>query len=53
VIRDRLPPGSASFYCRFWICDKCDRIYWEGSHWRRMEQVIGDLVRRSNAGSSA
>ena len=52
AICDRLPPGSASFYCRFWICDKCDRIYWEGSHWRRMEQVIGDLVRRSNAPGS-
>ena len=52
AICDRLPPGSASFYCRFWICDKCDRIYWEGSHWRRMEQVIGDLVGRSNAQGS-
>jgi hypothetical protein len=35
-------------YRRFRTCDKCDRIYWEGSHWRRMEQVIGDLVKRSN-----
>jgi len=52
TIRDRLPPGSAPFYCRFWICDQCDRIYWEGSHWRRMEQVIGELMRRSNAESS-
>ena len=52
AICDRLPPGSASFYYRFWLCDKCDRIYWEGSHWRRMGQVIGDLVRRSNAESS-
>ena len=52
AIRDRLPPGSAPFYRRFWICDRCDRIYWEGSHWRRMEQVIGDLVRRSNGASS-
>ncbi len=52
VIRDRLPPGSALFYWRFWICGKCDTIYWEGSHWRRMEQVIGDLVGRSNAQGS-
>jgi len=52
TIRDRLPPGSAPFYCHFWICDQCDRIYWEGSHWRRMEQVIGELMWRSNAESS-
>lgn len=49
AIRDRLPPRSAPFYRRFWICDQCDRIYWEGSHWRRMEQIIGDLVRRAMA----
>jgi uncharacterized protein len=52
AIRNRLPPGSAPLYCRFWICDQCDRIYWEGSHWRRVEQVIRDLVRRSHAESS-
>jgi uncharacterized protein with PIN domain len=52
AISERLPPGSAPFYGRFWICDKCDRIYWQGSHWRQMEQVVTDLVRRSNAGSS-
>jgi len=51
AIGDRLPPGSAPFYRRFWTCDRCDRIYWEGSHWRRMEQVIGDLVKRSDARS--
>ena len=51
VIRDRLPPGGAPFYRRFWICHQCDRIYWEGSHWHRMEQVIGDLMRRSNSES--
>jgi uncharacterized protein with PIN domain len=52
AIGDRLPPGSAPFYRRFWICGNCDRVYWEGSHWRRMEQVIGELVRRSNAENS-
>ena len=52
TIRHRLPPSSASFYRRLWICDQCDRIYWEGSHWRRMEEVIRDLVRRSNVEGS-
>ena len=45
AIRDRLPPTSASVHCRFWICDQCDKIYWEGSHWRRMAQVVDGLLR--------
>ncbi len=52
VICDRLPPASARRHSRFWICDQCDRIYWEGSHWHRMEQVVADLLRRSNADGS-
>jgi len=47
AIHDRLPSRSAPFYSRFWICNECGRIYWEGSHWRRMEQVIGELVRKA------
>jgi uncharacterized protein len=52
AIHDRLPSRSALFYSRFWICNECGRIYWEGSHWRRMEQVIGELLRRTEAGIS-
>jgi uncharacterized protein len=52
VIQDRLPPPRACFYSRFWMCKGCDRIYWEGSHWRRMEQVVGELVRPSDAGGT-
>ena len=47
AIADRLPPTSASCYRRFWICDQCDRIYWQGSHWRRMEQFVDTLMSRS------
>jgi len=45
AIRDRLPPRSALSHCRFSICDQCDKIYWEGSHWRRMAQVVDGLLR--------
>jgi hypothetical protein len=44
AVRDRLPPGSDAFYRRFWTCRGCGRIYWEGSHWRRMESLIGQLA---------
>jgi uncharacterized protein with PIN domain/sulfur carrier protein ThiS len=43
AIRDRLPARSDEFYRRFWICGACDRIYWEGSHWRRMRELVGGL----------
>jgi uncharacterized protein with PIN domain len=44
TIRDRLPPGAASVHDPFRICDGCGRIYWKGSHWRRMDAFVHELV---------
>lgn len=49
AIRDRLPPRAGEFYHRFWICDRCGRVYWEGSHWRRMQSLVGQLLPRDEA----
>jgi uncharacterized protein with PIN domain len=49
ALGERLPPASAAAHRSFWACGQCGRVYWQGSHWRRMGQAIGDLLRRSNA----
>ncbi|MBC9071888.1 Mut7-C ubiquitin/RNAse domain-containing protein [Thauera sp. CAU 1555] len=40
----RVPPAVASRYRRFSTCDSCGRIYWEGSHWRRMRAMLAPLL---------
>jgi uncharacterized protein with PIN domain len=40
AVVDRLPLRVAAVYRRFSWCEGCDRIYWEGSHWRRMRQLL-------------
>lgn len=27
----------------FWICERCGRVYWEGSHWRGMRERLRQL----------
>ncbi|MBE0516986.1 MAG: DUF5615 family PIN-like protein [Methanophagales archaeon] len=27
----------------FWICERCGRVYWEGSHWRDMRERLRQL----------
>jgi len=27
----------------FWVCERCGRIYWEGSHWRNMREKLKKL----------
>jgi len=36
-------PKSMVGKCDFWICDRCGRIYWEGSHWRNMRERLKQL----------
>ena len=29
-----------------WRCGRCDKLYWQGSHWKKMEQMLEKLERR-------
>ncbi len=46
VVLDRLPPMTREVYGEFRICPACDRVYWKGSHYRRMRQMIERLQAR-------
>jgi uncharacterized protein len=46
-IVDRIPPKTKQHYEEFCVCPECDRIYWRGSHYQRMQRFIeAVLVRR-------
>ena len=40
----RVPPRVRAHYERFVTCDGCGRIFWEGSHWRRMRAMVSELI---------
>jgi len=40
AIVSQLMPDTKSFYDEFWQCAQCHKIYWKGSHYRRMQQFI-------------
>ena len=46
-VLDRLPPSVRDRYDRFSTCDQCQRVFWEGSHWRRMRALVDELVSRA------
>ena len=41
---DRLPPRVRMHYDRFSICDMSGRVYWEGSHWLHMRQMLDGVL---------
>ena len=47
-ILDRLLPMTRRYYRKFKICDDCNRIYWNGSHYRNMKREIKTLFLKTN-----
>ena len=49
AISDRLLPETKQHYEEFFICPDCDRIYWKGSHYRRMQVLIERITSRKDS----
>ena len=39
-IGDKIPRGVLEQNDRFWKCDKCNQIYWEGTHVKNMQKFV-------------
>ena len=39
-----VPPATFKVYQSFWACTnpKCAKVYWQGSHWKKIEQTLGN-----------
>jgi len=38
------PPNTIDFFNEFYQCENCKRVYWKGSHYERMIQLIQKLA---------
>ncbi len=43
AVANRLPPYVRATQDRFSQCPSCARVYWPGTHWRRMQERIAAL----------
>ena len=44
-VKDRVPPYVLRRHLYFSLCPECDKVYWRGTHWQRMQQRIEELRR--------
>jgi hypothetical protein len=56
-VRDRAPPRSYAWLDRFFECERCRQLFWEGTHWRRIQVALADpgltMTAQSPAGGPA
>lgn len=41
---ERLPEMVRTLQNEFYICEGCDKIYWKGSHFEKMNRTIKDII---------
>ncbi len=41
-VESSVPPTTFKVYQSFWVCTnpKCAKVYWQGSHWKKIEQTL-------------
>ncbi|WP_457762826.1 Mut7-C RNAse domain-containing protein [Candidatus Nitrosopumilus sp. bin_6a] len=39
-ISDKIPQKVLEFNEKFWRCDKCNQIYWEGTHIKKIQEFV-------------
>ncbi|MGA2111421.1 MAG: Mut7-C RNAse domain-containing protein [Anaerolineales bacterium] len=43
-VQHQLEPGTATHYHQFWSCTSCRKVYWQGSHYRRIRQLLDPIL---------
>ncbi len=42
-IINKVPEGILEREERFWMCDGCEKIYWEGTHFEKLQEFVNNL----------
>lgn len=40
TLRGRVPTRTLKAYDDFWICTSCGQVYWRGSHWKSILEMV-------------
>jgi uncharacterized protein with PIN domain len=44
VVRPRIPPRTALWKDEYFVCARCDQLFWRGTHWERIERTLRRAV---------
>lgn len=42
-VRALVHPNVLKKYKKFWLCKTCRKAYWEGSHWKNISRIYGEI----------
>ena len=46
IVKNRITENTYRHYDEFWVCNSCDKIFWRGSHWKKILETLVLAQRR-------
>lgn len=46
AVRDRIPPRTYPWRDDYYLCDRCGRLFWHGTHWHNVQRQLDELLDR-------
>jgi uncharacterized protein with PIN domain len=53
TLRERIPPRTYRWLDEFFVCRRCDKLFWHGTHWQRIVKALTAVDRGSGMGTFA
>ena len=50
-VRDRIPPKTYRWRDEYFLCARCDKLFWHGTHWDKIGERLRGLRSSSRLGS--
>jgi len=51
-VRERIPPRTARWLDEYFVCGRCEQLFWRGTHWRRISAQLQRLSEQRAPGVS-
>ena len=50
-LHERIPPRTYRWLDEFFVCRRCDKLFWHGTHWQRIVETLAVLNRDRGRGT--
>jgi uncharacterized protein with PIN domain len=44
-VRDRIPPRTYPWRDDYFLCERCGKLFWQGTHWEKIRRCLQDVAR--------
>ncbi len=42
-VRGLVPSTVLDTHTKFWMCQSCGQVFWEGSHWKQIKEIVAKV----------